>query len=228
MIRIDIQIMMRLLLYALPQRPCPSAAEVTMQDLGRSKVAHLLVQIAKRGCQVLPKRSACAGQCCGAGGRWGLIQRCQDNLQWMNLVGPVCTVWSTQAACRLTTQSSQCTRETARAHRSSCTQSREWPHLIDVGPDEQGLEEGAGVRDIVLLQRCCVRHKPVPRAPGQGCLTGALQKEQRAGIELVQGIHGCEVNVGQAGKPSCRLPPAQWRMTSRDDAGVKITMQRCC
>lgn len=49
--------------------------------------------------------------------------------------------------------------------------------LVDVRSDEQGLEEGRGVREVVLLQGGCVCDEPVSGAPSQRCLTGPLQEE---------------------------------------------------
>ena len=43
-------------------------------------VTRLFVEVAKRGCQVLPKRRSCSGRCLGMCSRGGLVQGCHDNL----------------------------------------------------------------------------------------------------------------------------------------------------
>ena len=45
-------------------------------------------------------------------------------------------------------------------------------YLVDVGADEEGLKEGIGVGQVVLLNEVHVRGKTIPWAPSQCCLPG--------------------------------------------------------
>lgn len=60
---------------------CKSWAYVSMDgEQDSTEVAHLFVEVAKRGCEVLPKCRSCAGQCLGTCHRGRLVRRCHDNL----------------------------------------------------------------------------------------------------------------------------------------------------